>query len=223
MMVFGDEGIPIVLIPPGNCRFYDAKDHGLIDAVSGLLESGAIKIYCPDTADYLSWLNNNAHPSTRIKNHNSYENLLLSDVFDFAKFETGMNKVVLAGIGLGGYHAANTTLRHPDRIRALITMGGLFNIKEFLNGYYSDDVYFNNPVDYLPGLEDPWYLTRIKDINIILGTGEWDFNLQENYHLSGLLNSKEIPYNLNVRQNTGHDWHWWREMFAEYMFTLFGS
>lgn len=35
-----------------------------------------------------------------------------------------------------------------------ISMSGAFAIRQFLQGYYDDNVYFNNSVDYLPRLDD---------------------------------------------------------------------
>lgn len=222
MLVFGHKGFPVILIPPGKGRYFDAKDQGIIDSVSSLLNSGYIKIYCPDTIDHQSFLNSGINPFNRIKTHNAYESVLLFDVLAFARYETGINKVAMAGMGLGAYHCLNTAFRNPERVSYILSMGGFFDIKRFLDGFYDDNVYFNNPVDYLPGLNDPWYLNRIKQMSIKLDTGEWDHNLQENYHFSEILSAKSIEHNLNIRQNTGHDWHWWREMFAEYMYYNFG-
>lgn len=221
LLVFGHDGYPVILIPPGNCRYYDAKDHGIVDAAAELLDSGKIKLYCPDTNDYSGFLNTSVHPAQRINAQSSYENVLLYDIIAFTKYETGVHKAAIAGIGLGAYHAVNTALRHPELVSHIFTMGGLFDIKQFLDGFYDDNVYFNNPVDFLPGLGDPYYLTKIRKMDIVLGTGEWDFNLNENYRFSEILNQKGIVHNLNVRQNTGHDWKWWREMFAEYMYSHF--
>jgi esterase/lipase superfamily enzyme len=36
-------------------------------------------------------------------------------------------------------------------------MGGASNIKRFLDGYYDDNCYFNNPPDYLANLSDKKY------------------------------------------------------------------
>lgn len=217
ILVFGHDGFPVILIPPGNCRFYDAKDHGIINAAAHLIEAGQIKVYCSDTVDSMSFLNRSIHPGDRMKTHNGFENLLLNDVIAFAKYETGAGKVALAGMGLGAYHCVNTAFRHPWLVSHIFAMGGLFDIKQFLDGYYDDNIYFNNPADYLPGLQDPWYLNRIRNMDIVLGTGEWDFNLQQNYDFSGILSQKAISHQLDVRKETGHDWHWWKEMFGDYL------
>jgi len=217
MLVFGCDGFPIVLFPPEKGRYFTNKDFGLINSASKLLDSGKIKIYCPDGIDTDSWYNYSIHPSDRIKTHNGYENLILYDVIDFAKHETGLSKVGLAGCGFGAYHALNTAMRHPDLVSSLILLGGFYNIRQFIFGFYNDNAYFNSPLDYLPGLDDSWYLDRIKKMEIIIGTGENDFYLDENKQLSNILNSKQINHWLDVRPNTGHDWNWWREIFPLYL------
>jgi esterase/lipase superfamily enzyme len=38
-------------------RYYQAKDFGLINAAAYLIDTGKIKIYCPDSMDNQSWYN----------------------------------------------------------------------------------------------------------------------------------------------------------------------
>jgi len=217
MLVFGNEGFPIVLFPPEKGRYFTNKDFGLINSVSDLLDSDKIKIYCPDGIDNDSWYNYSIHPADRIKTHNGYENLILYDVIAFAKHETGKNKVCLAGCGFGAYHALNTGMRHPDLVDSIILLGGFYNIRQFIYGFYNDDAYFNSPLDYLPGLEDSWYLDRIRKMKIIIGTGDNDLYLEENKQLSSVFLNKQIDHWLDIKQGAGHDWNWWKEMFPDYL------
>ena len=217
MLVFGNTGFPVIVFPTSRARYYQAKDFGLINAATNLIDSGKIKIYCPDSIDNDSWYNKNIHPAERVKNQITYEEVILNDVIEFAFQDTGFDKVALAGCSFGGYHSSNIAFRHPDKVGYLFTMGGASNIKRFLDGYYDDNCYFNNPPDYLPNLSDEWYLYRIKKMGIILGTGDSDMCLDENKILSDILNKKHIPHCLDLRKNTGHDWNWWKEMFVDYL------
>ncbi|MBI3122811.1 MAG: esterase family protein [Ignavibacteriales bacterium] len=217
MLVFGHSGYPVILFPTSKGKYYENKDFGLVESAAHLLDSGKIKIYCPDGIDAMSWYNYIIHPADRVKTHMAYERVILNDVVEFAKFETGAKKVGVAGCSFGGYHAANLAFRHPDKVGYLFSMGGAFDIKQFIHGYYDDDCYFNNPADYLPNLNDAWYLEHINKMGIVLGTGEWDICLDENKRLSQILSAKGINHWLDVRPGTGHDWNWWREMFPEYL------
>jgi len=217
MLAFGHSGYPVILFPPSQGRYYQCKDSGLIDSAAGLINEGKVKIYCPDGIDSESWYNYSVDPSERVKIHNAYEALVLYDVIEFAKHETGLRKVCAAGCGFGGYHALNIAMKHPDKTAYLFCMSGTFDIKQFIMGYYDDNCYFNNPLDYLPNLEEPWYLDRIKRMKIILGAGEHDIFLEENKRISGILNSKGIDHLLDIRHGAEHDWPGWRQMFPHYL------
>ncbi len=217
MLVFGHDGLPVIAFPTSQQRYYELKDSKLIESAAKFIESGKIKIYCPDSVDSDSWYNYSIQPADRVRTHIGYENLIINDVIEFAKHETEMKRVVLAGCSFGAFHAANISFKYPDRVSGLICMGGSFDVKQFIYGYYDDNCYFNSPLDYLPNLTDHWYLDNINKIKIILGTGDWDMCLDENLRLSKILTDKGINHKLDVRYGAGHDWPWWRQMFPEYL------
>jgi len=97
-------------------------------------------------------------------------------------------------------------------------MGGAFDIHQFLNGYYDDDCYFNCPPDFLPNLNDEWYLHHYRNgLKLVLATGKQDICLDENVRLSQVMEAKHIPHWLDVwGGSTGHDWPWWQQMAAKY-------
>jgi len=217
MLVYGHSGYPLIIFPTSKGRYYQNKDFGLVGAVSHLVDSGRLRVYCPDGIDEMSWYNYGIHPADRIKTHQGYENVIVNDVMELAMRENGAGKVGVAGCSFGAYHAANIAFRHPDKVSALITMGGAFDIKQFIMGYYDDNAYYNNPPDYLPGLNDQWSLDNIRSMGIILGSGEHDSCLQDNYRLSGILAAKGIHHHLDVRRGAGHDWPFWNEAFPTYV------
>lgn len=221
LLVFGHSGFPVILFPTAKARFYEAKDNGLISSASELIDSGIVKIYCPDTADTNSWFDFNISPAERVQRYAGYENIIHFDIIDFALHETGVEKVCLAGCDFGAYYAANFGLKHPDIVSSIITMGGTFNIKPYIFGHYDDNCYFNNPPDYLPGLNDTWYLEKYREMEIILGTGEFDTNLEENKYISGILSSKDIDHLLDIKKNGEHNWYWWNQVFPEYLSRIF--
>jgi esterase/lipase superfamily enzyme len=111
----------------------------------------------------------------------------------------------------------NFALRHPDLTAYCLSLSGSFDIRPFLDGHYDDNAYFNNPVDYLPNLNDPRFLDLIRRMGIVLGTGDRDGCRDRNLHLSHLLNAKGIPHFLDDRKWCGHDWNYWRDMFPHYV------
>lgn len=217
MLIFGHSGYPILFFPDAKGRYFTAKDEGLISSLSNCIEGGRIKIYCPDSVDATSWYNWSIHPLDRVKTHTGYENVILNDVIEFIKYDTGNDKIALAGCGMGGYHAANLAFRHPDKVSHIISLGGIFNIKHFIFGHYDENCYFNNPPDYLPNLDDNWYLDRIRQMGILLATGNSDINLPENKQLSAILSSKNINHWLDVKPGVGSGNHYWKRLLPEYI------
>jgi esterase/lipase superfamily enzyme len=219
MLIFGHSGYPVILFPTSRGKYYENKDFGLIDSVAGLVNEGKIKIYCPDSIDGDSWYNYSIHPADRVKTHMAFESMIINDVIPMAKNDTGRERVAVAGCSFGAYHAANLAFKYQDSIGYLISMGGAFDIKQFIMGYYDDNCYYNNPMDYLPGITDPW---KYSHLGIVLGTGEWDMCLDENQRLSEILKGKGIGHWLDIKRWAGHDWQWWREMFPRYLSEING-
>ncbi|MBZ0199684.1 MAG: esterase [Ignavibacteriaceae bacterium] len=217
MLIFGHSGYPILLFPDAKGKYYQAKDEGLISSVSKLIDDGKIKIYCPDSVDDMSWYNWSIHPSDRVKTHIGYENVILNDVIEFIMYDSGNQKIAVAGCGLGGYHAANLAFRHPDRFSHIIMLGGIFDIKQFIFGHYDDNSYFHNPLDYLPNLEDKWYLDKIRQMGILLATGDDDINFNQSKQLSGILSLKDVNHWLDVKEEVGCGYNYWRKLFPEYI------
>ena len=217
MLVFGHSGYPVILFPPSRGRFYDNKEFGMIGSAADLIDQGKIKIYCPDSADAQSWYNFSINPSERVTTHIAYENTIINEVIGYIKHDTGLDKTAATGCSLGAYHAANLAFRHPDLISHVFGMGGIFNIKQFIFGFYDDNSYFNNPPDYLPNLNDPWYLDRIREMKIVLGTGSDDMYLKENISLSDILKQKNINHWLDIRNSEGNDFSAWRKMLPRYL------
>ncbi|GGE56129.1 esterase/lipase superfamily enzyme [Pedobacter psychrotolerans] len=216
MLIFGHAGIPVLLFPTSMGRYYENKDFKLIDAVEGFIKEGKIKVYCPDSIDKLSWYNKSIHPADRVKNHIWYDKYLLEEVAPLARNETGSNKIITAGCSFGGYHAANFAFRHPWLVSHMFSMSGAFDIKGQLDGFYNDDVYFNNPVDNLMNNSNP----ELHHMKIVLGTTDRDMCRADNENLSGILAKKGIDHWLDIRQNADHDWPIWREMFPSYIAQL---
>ena len=77
----------------------------------------------------------------------------------------------MTGCSFGGYHAVNFALKHPDVVTHCVSMSGAFDIHQFLDGYYDNDCYFNNPPDFLPNMSDDWFLSRYRQMKIVLGIG----------------------------------------------------
>ncbi|HKL40057.1 MAG TPA: alpha/beta fold hydrolase [Cryomorphaceae bacterium] len=216
MLVYGHYGTPLIIFPTTLGRFYESRDFKLIESAQHLVDEGRVKIYCPDTINDLSWYNKDIHPADRVKNHIVFEQFVKDEVVDAIRHEYGINKVAVGGASFGGYTAANFAFKNPHLVSHLISMSGSFDIRSFLNGHYDDNVYFNNPVDYLRNSDNP----ELWNLNITLGYGEWDICKDANLVLSDILSSKNISHWLDERRWAEHDWPLWRMMFPDYISKL---
>jgi esterase/lipase superfamily enzyme len=213
LLVFGSWGYPVLLFPTTLGRYYQAKDMGLIASVQHLIESGKYKIYCIDSIDADSWYAKHLNPEYRVLNHIQYDKFLANELVPYIRHECNVEKIGVGGCSFGGFHSVNFAFKHPEQVAYLISMSGAYDIRSFLDGYYSDHVYFNNPVDYLPN-EQPWKFEHMK---IVLGTSEWDICLAANERMSDILNRKGIDHWLDIRGWEKHDWPLWQKMFPHYL------
>ena len=216
MLVFGDSGYPVILFPTTLGSYNECKDMKLVESARYFVEQGKIQIYCVDAINDHSWYNKKVHPSVRVKNHSWYDKMLLEEVVDKVRFNTPSGKVCVAGPSFGGFMAGNFAFRHPERVSHLLSMSGSFNITSFMDGHYDDNVYFNNPVDFVPGMNHP----DLWKMKIILGTSEWDICKKFNDEMSKILTDKKVDHWLDVRGWIEHDWPLWREMFPHYLSML---
>ena len=213
VLAFGTRGYPIILFPTSLGRYYENKDFNLIDSVAWYINEGLVKIYCVDGIDRLSWYNKGIHPAERVKNHIWYDMMLYNELVPLAQRETGVHKVATAGCSFGGYHATNFAFKHPEVVKYVFNMGAAFDIKGQLDGYYDDNVYFNNPLDFIPQAEN----AAFKDLHVVLGTGTHDMCWEANEKMANILRTKNISHWLDVRHDAKHDWPVWREMFPHYL------
>lgn len=213
VLTFGTRGYPVMLFPTSMGRFFENKDFKLLDSVAWFLEEGLVKIYCPDGIDSLSWYNRGIHPAQRVANHMWYDQYLLTELVPLMQRETGVHRIATAGCSFGGYHATNFGFRHPEVVKYVFNMGAAFDIKDQLNGHYDENVYFNNPPDFIPDAQNP----NFADMFVVLGTGTRDMCWEANERMAGVLRQKGINHWLDVRQDAPHDWPAWREMFPHYL------
>lgn len=219
MLTFGHGGFPIIAYPTSMGKYHQNKDFHLIDSISWFVNNGKIKVYCPDSIDNDSFYNKGIHPAHKITNHAIYDDMILNEVVYRAMHETGFDRVGMIGCSFGGYHALNFAFRHPDKVSYMFSLGGAFDISSFMWGYHDDNVYFNNPVEYMSNLGGGWHLDHIRKMGIVLGTGDQDICKEDNYKMSGILHSKGINHWLDVRGGSQgiHDWPAWRAMLPAYI------
>ena len=216
-LVYGNTGQPMLVFPTSGRRFFEYEDSGMIHALVGKIDGGQLHVFCVDSVDGESFYNKSVHPGARIWRHVQYERYLLHEFVPFLKWKNWAPQIVVTGCSFGGYHALNFSMKHPDLVSACVTMSGSFDIKNFLDGYYDDNCYFNNPVDYLPRMGDDWLLSRYRQMKIVLGSSNWDICLDSNVKMAAIMHERGIPHWLDIwNDNSRHDWPLWQRMAGKY-------
>ncbi|MCC6191088.1 MAG: esterase family protein [Anaerolineales bacterium] len=217
LLVFGHAGAKVLVFPTSLGKYYEWEDRGMIGALGEHLERGWIQLFCVDSIDAESWYARWAHPGGRAWRHVQYENYLVDEVVPLMRLKNANPFTMTTGASFGAYHAANFAFRHPELVRRMIGMSGVYDIRDWTDGYHDDNIYFNNPVEYLPNEHENWRLEQLRSMDIILVTGRDDPNRAGTEHLSSILWNKGIGNALRLWDGWAHDWPWWRDMIRLYI------
>ncbi|HDR05718.1 MAG TPA: transposase [Candidatus Marinimicrobia bacterium] len=220
--VYGHSGKPLLVFPAQAGTFFEFEDFGMIDAIREFIESGKVQVFTVDSIDAQSWANWIAHPADRAQRHNDYDRYIVNEVspFIFNKNGTG-KKLIATGCSMGGCHAGNFFFRHPDIFDTVIALSGLFQMTLFVGDYSDENIYLNSPIHYLPNLEDPWYLDKYRESQIIICTGQgaWEEDMMRDaQQMKSILENKQIPAWVDFwGYDVNHDWPWWRQQLPYFL------
>lgn len=216
LLVFGHAGARVLVFPTSGGSFFEWEDRGMPSVIGESLEKGWLQMVCVSNVDMESWYARWAEPAGRAYRHAQYDGYLYNEVLPFMDSKNSNPYVIAAGASFGGYHAMTFGLKHPDRVRRILAMSGLFDIRRFSDGYSDDNVYFNNPMQFVPN-ESGWRLDRIREMDIIMATGHEDRLMQSARDLSVAMWSKGIGNALREWDGWAHDWPYWSQMFGMYI------
>lgn len=217
LLVFGHAGARVLVFPTSQGRFFEWEDRGMVAALGEHLERGWVQLFCVDSVDAESWYARRRGPAARAWRHVQYERYLLTEVLPLSAHLNPTPFLMTTGASFGAYHAANLAFRHPWLVDRLIGLSGLYDIRRFTDGYSDENIYFNNPCDFLRNEEDPARLAALRRMDIILITGRDDAFLANNEELSNILWGKNIWHALRLWDGWAHDWPWWRQMILRYI------
>jgi len=217
LLVFGHAGARVLAFPTSQGRFFDWEDRGLIGALAEHLSHGWVQVFCVDSVDEESWFGKHLPPADRARRHVEYDHYVLDEVLPFSMERNASDSLILTGASFGAYHAVNFAFRYPRLARRVIGLSGFYDIRRWTNGYNDDNVYFNNPCEFLIHEHDPERLAELRRLDIILTIGETDTALANNRYLSEVLWSQGIWHALRVWDGFAHDWPVWQDMLRRYI------
>lgn len=223
LVAYGHAGVPLLMFPTAAADYLEYERFLLIDAIAPFIDAGRIRAYSVNSVNRYSLLNPQAPPELKSKLLTAFDQYIVGDVVPWIRKDCADQEVrpLLTGASLGALLTLNTTLKHPDLFQGCIAMSGSYDVRDYLqDAYYDDDLYFNNPVDYLPNLDDDYFLPRLRtDLDLVLVTGQGAYeNPAASVRMADLLERKGIPVTLDLwGHDVDHDWPWWRIMLPYYL------
>ncbi len=227
--VYGHAGLPILVFPAQDGRFYDFEGFGMVDTIADVIEQGKVQLFCCDSIDPESW-----SPSSLDVHHRSYMleqyyyyivNELVPRIFEINYHGNGGSYaagIVTTGCSMGATHAANFMFRRPDIFIGTIAMSGYYDSDLFFGDYRDQYTYNNSPIEYLQGMPyDHPNVEMYRHNHIILccGQGSWETEMIPSLkRVQELLAYKDVPNEIEMwGYDVAHDWPWWRKQFPYFL------
>ncbi len=216
LVAYGHAGQTLLMLPTAAADYLEYERFYMVDVIKPFIDAGRIRAYSINSVNRYSLLNEQMPPKVKAELLTRYDRYIVDEVLPLIRNDNGSDaRPITTGASLGAYLAVNEYFKHPDLFRGVIAMSGGYDIRSYLNGYYDDNVYFNNPLDYLPNLNDDRYLPVLRSadaIYILCGQGAYE-DPNRSRQLSDILKSKGIPHTLDLwGTDVNHDWPWWRKM-----------
>jgi len=213
--VYGHYGYALLMIPTAAADYLEYERFELINTLSPFINEGKIKIFSVNSINTESWMNKQMEGAHKAIRHNQFNHYIYNEVVPFIKNMTSQDTpIVTCGASFGAFHSMNLFLKRPDLINGVIAMSGVYDLMEYTDGYYDEQVYFNSPIHYIPNLNDHGTLEKIRKGKIIIATGSGSYEDPEaNRRFSEVLHNKSIPHQLDIwGTDIHHDWSTWKQM-----------
>jgi len=222
---YGESGAPMLFFPTAAADYLEYERFRLIEAMEPYIEGGLVSVFSIDSVNRDAWLNEDIEPAERARLQVAYDRYVSEEVVAYIEKEcrTPGIGITTTGASFGAFHAMNTLLKHPRQFRGTIAMSGCFDIRSCCGGYHDENVYFNNPVEFVPNLEDHCLLEEIRATRITIVSGQGDYEHPDySREMAGILEDKGIPVTLDLwGEDVKHDWPWWERMLHHYIPTYF--
>ena len=220
LAVYGHYGFALLMIPTAAADYLEYERFELIQQLTPMIDAGKIKVFSINSINTESWMNKGMEGAHKAIRQNQFNDYIFNEVVPFIRNCTSNETpIITAGASFGALHAMNVFLKRPDLFNGVIAMSGVYDLMEYTDGYYDDQVYFNSPIHYIPNLTDHETLEKIRTGKMIIASGSGSHEDPEaNRRFSGVLQSKSIPHDLEIwADDIHHDWPTWRKMLPYFI------
>lgn len=214
---YGHGGIPVVVFPSTGGSKDEYAAFKMIETLQHFIDRGLVHFYTVSSIDDESWTAEGKTPHDKAKAHNQYDKYIIHELVPLIRHESEWGeKMIATGASMGGFHAMNFGLRHPDVFGTVIAQSGVYDAR-FFTGEFNGDmvVYENSPIDYLWNMSDPWFFEQYHQNNYIISVGQGDW---EGPHYADTRRLEEAFYEKGLNgwfdywgSDVAHDWHDWRQ------------
>ncbi len=220
---FGHFGRPVIVFPSNAGVAHEWRESGMVEALQPWLAAGRLKLYCPES-NISQTFSGEGPLGERMHRHRQYERFITEDLVRFIREDCRAPRLRMtsAGCSMGAMYAALFALKFPELFRGALGMSGRYRASEFVKGGgYSDEVYFNDPLAFVPGLGGA-ALQRVRQhtsLTLVVGRGAFEGRcLPETVELGRQLQSKGISTQLKVwGTDSKHTYGWWQKQVAHYL------
>lgn len=218
---WGFFGKPVIFFPTGGGDFLDAERFLMVRALMPLVEAGRIKLYAVDSTSRWGWANRDASPAEKVALQAAYDKYLVDELFPWIRYdcEDTDQKFGVCGASLGAYNAWVTAAKHPEHVDLCIGMSGSYVHTHRLDGFWSEDWYFNDPTQFVPNLAEDEQLRRLRtDSRFVFALGEDHENPTYTETAVKTMIDRGIPtWHVKWHRPAGHDWPTWRTMLPTFL------
>ncbi len=219
---FGDVGHPVIVFPSNAGVAHEWQQSGMVDALAPYLAAGRIKLYCPES-NVSRTFSGEGPLHTRMEQHAAYERFILDTLVPFIRADCHdpHARVVATGCSMGALYASLFALKFPETVRGALCLSGRYRGTMFADGEYSEDLYFNDPLAFVPNL-DGAALERVRrhtQLVLVVGRGPHEGGcLPETVELGNWLRRKGVPNHLGVwGHDSAHTYAWWQRQVRHYL------
>jgi len=199
----------------------------MIDALGPLLAQGRMKIYCPETNVSRSFSARGAGMTERMAHHRAYERFVLESLVPFIREDCRSSEIpiVVTGCSVGALYASLFVLKHPETFQRALCLSGRYRLSSFFDHAASEDVYFNDPLAFVPNLGGA-ALDRVRrqaHLTVVVGRGPNEGGcIDETAELGTWLERKGIPNHVAFwGKDSAHSYAWWKKQAAHYLGQMF--